>query len=130
MKVVTDLRGAFVEWAVVAPCITGAVVGADARGVWRCGDELLDEDPLDGEAASSIFDDDCWRAGAGAVEMETAAADVDELAGWAWGLREGGESCQQEEDAEISTGRWMEFTMFLRLRPRMTTIPKTGITQK
>lgn len=87
----------------VAPRITGAVVCADAGGVWRRGDELLNEDPLDGKAASSVFDDDCWRAGADAIEMEAAAADVDESAGRGWGLREGGETGQRQRDAETRT---------------------------
>jgi hypothetical protein len=58
----------------IAPCISGAVVGADAGELL---DALLDEDPIERKIAESVFDDDGERAFAGAVEMEAMPAEID-----------------------------------------------------
>ena len=74
----------------VAPCVTSAIVGADAGEVL---DFLLDEDPGEGEVAQAVFYDGGVGALAGAVNVETVAAEVDEPAGRFWSLLGGyGES--------------------------------------
>src|SRR5207247_9878261 len=76
MEIVHRLLDRVLFGASVAPREAGAVVGADARE-WR--DFLLDQRPLDGEAAAAALGDDRWRRRADAADMEPAAADIDEL---------------------------------------------------
>ena len=105
MEIVHRLLDRVLFGTAVAPREAGAVVGADARE-WR--DFLLDQRPLDGEAAAAALGDDAGCTRADAADMQPAAADVDELARRRWRrrgvLREqrGGERREQNRTEQVS----------------------------
>ena len=76
MEIVHRLLDRVLCGTAVAPGEAGAVVGADAR---ECRDFVLDQRPLDGEAAAAALGNDGGCTGADAADMEPAAADIDEL---------------------------------------------------
>ena len=62
----------------VAPCVPGAVVGADAR---KSGDLVLDKSPVEGEVSQPVFDDHGWAAMAAAEDVKLVSAQVNQLPG-------------------------------------------------
>ena len=62
----------------VAPAEAGTVVRADAR---RRRDFGLHQGEVDGERAGTRLDQDGWRAAASAMQVQPAAADVDQAPG-------------------------------------------------
>src|SRR3989442_6611519 len=104
MEIVHRLLDRVLFGTAVARGEAGGVVGADA-GKWR--DFLLDQRPLDGEAAAAALGDDAGCTRADAADMQPAAADVDELARRRWRrrgvLREqrGGERPQQKRAQQM-----------------------------
>src|SRR5262245_6034060 len=66
VQVVHDLFDAVGGWSAIAPCVPGAIVGANPG---EFGNLWLHQSPLDGKAASAVLDDDGGRAGTGAIQM-------------------------------------------------------------
>lgn len=62
------------EWAGRAPCVAGAIVGADAGELLY---PALNEHPIKRKVAQTIFDDHDWGAVAGTVDMQLVAAKID-----------------------------------------------------
>jgi hypothetical protein len=63
----------------VAPRISGPIIGADAR---ETGDSGLHKDPVEGEVAKPVFDDDGGASMASAVDVKAVCAQIHKLSGW------------------------------------------------